>query len=88
MKHAGPDALARLPRILERLRAYPQLKEKSLGVFYLKARAFLHFHEDRAGLFADVRSANDGDFDRFKVDDSTGAEALFLFVEGQLSRLS
>jgi len=26
--------------------------------------------------------------DSFKVDDSTGAEALFLFVEGQLSRLS
>ncbi len=55
MKHAGPEALAHLSPLLEKLRARPALREKSPGVFYLKSRAFLHFHEDPKGLFADVR---------------------------------
>jgi len=29
------------------------------GVFYLKSRAFLHFHDDASGIFADVRLAED-----------------------------
>lgn len=33
----------------------PGLFERSRGVFYRRARAFLHFHEDPTGLFADVR---------------------------------
>jgi len=62
MKHAGPETFVLLASLLEKLRERPLLKEKSPGVFYLKSRAFLHFHDDPAGQFADVRLSED--FDR------------------------
>ena len=68
MKHAGAAALEQIEPLIDRLRALPGLKEKSRGVFYLKSRAFLHFHEDPQGIFADLRTADGKDFDRFKVD--------------------
>jgi hypothetical protein len=77
MKHAGPDALDALEPLLERLRGLGGLREKSRGVFYLKSRAFLHFHEDPSGLYADIRSADGGDFDRLKLD-SPDAEAALI----------
>ncbi len=76
MKHAGPTALDVLEPLLERVRATGALKEKSRGVFYLKSRAFLHFHEDPKGLFADIRNADGSDFDRINVDGADGAEAV------------
>jgi hypothetical protein len=76
MKHAGAAALDRLAPLLGQIRALERLKERAPGVFYLKSRAFLHFHEDPAGLFADVRAADGGDFDRLRVDDAEGAAAL------------
>ena len=57
MKHAGPDTLARISPLLDELRARPVLRERRPGVFELKSRAFLHFHDDPAGIFADVRLA-------------------------------
>ncbi|MFI4973253.1 MAG: hypothetical protein ACHP84_01800 [Caulobacterales bacterium] len=75
MKHAGAGALDRLEPLLQRIRALGGLREKSRGVFYLKSKAFLHFHEDPAGLFADVRTP-DGEFERLRVDAGPGAEAL------------
>lgn len=75
MKHAGAAALDRLEPLLAQIRALGGLQEKRRGVFYLKARAFLHFHEDPAGLFADLRVAGD-DFERHKVDAPAGAQAL------------
>ena len=83
MKHAGAAALDQLEPLIERLRALPGLKEKSRGVFYLKSRAFLHFHEDPKGLFADLRTADGKDFDRFKVDDSSSWDGL---IEAAVSR--
>jgi hypothetical protein len=59
MKHAGQAALERLEPFLRQLRAMEGLREKSRGVFYRQGRAFLHFHEDPAGLFADVRFRDD-----------------------------
>lgn len=82
MKHAGPAALDRLEPLLTRLRALPGLEEKSRGVFYRGSKAFLHFHEDPTGLYADVRGA-DGAFDRFKIDDEAGAEALLAHAAGR-----
>lgn len=76
MRHARPEALDDLDGLIAALRALPGLTEKSRGVFYRGAKAFLHFHEDPAGLFADIRAAH-GDFDRFRV--STQKErAAFL----------
>jgi len=57
MKHAGPGTLARISPLLDELRARPVLRERRPGVFELKSRAFLHFHDDPSGIFADVRLA-------------------------------
>jgi hypothetical protein len=59
MKHAGPATLARISPLLDELRARTVLHEMRPGVFYLKSRAFLHFHDDPSGVFADVRLADD-----------------------------
>lgn len=75
MKHASPAVLDTIEPLLARLRALP-LKEKSRGVFYLRSRAFLHFHEDPAGLFADIRAADGRDFDRLQVDTVEAQDAL------------
>ena len=83
MKHAGPDALDKLESLLRRLRALDGLKEKSRGVFYRSARAFLHFHEDPSGLFADVR-LND-DFERFEVSRAEQQRRLLKLVGDGLS---
>lgn len=83
MKHAGPIALDRIEPLIARLRALPGLKEKSRGVFYLKSRAFLHFHEDPKGLFADIRTADGKDFERFKIDEPAGWDGL---IEAAASR--
>lgn len=76
MKHARADTLDQLEPLLAAIRALPGLKEKSRGVFYRGSRAFLHFHEDPAGLFADVRLAG-ADFDRFRVE-TEGERDTFL----------
>jgi hypothetical protein len=55
MKHAGLEALTKLERLLAEIRKYPALREKKPGTFYRGAVAFLHFHEDPAGLFADLK---------------------------------
>jgi hypothetical protein len=59
MKHAGETALDQLDHLLNQLRSQEGLKERKRGVFYRGSSAFLHFHEDPAGLFADVRTASD-----------------------------
>jgi hypothetical protein len=58
MKHAGAEALDRLEPLLRRVRGLEGVVEKSRGVFHRGSRAFLHFHEDPQGLFADVRTAS------------------------------
>jgi len=80
VKHAGPAALDAFEPLLARVRAAAPLKEKSRGVFYWKSKAFLHFHEDPAGFFADIRSADGRDFDRLQVDEPAGADELIRRV--------
>jgi hypothetical protein len=85
MKHAGAAALDRLEPLLVQIRALPDLKEKARGVFYLKSRAFLHFHEDPRGLFADMRTTDSADFDRFQVDTTDGARGLIETLKARFS---
>lgn len=85
MKHAGAEALATHGHILEYLRGYAELTERSPGVFYRKSRAFIHFHEDPAGFFADIRCENGRDFDRIQVDGATGLQQIIHALEGRLS---
>jgi hypothetical protein len=68
-----------LSSLLAQLRELPDVREKSPGVFYRKSRAFLHFHEDPAGLFADVRLA--GEFERFEVTTVEQQRALLRRVQ-------
>ncbi len=56
MKHAGEAALDRVESLLVELRRCDGLREPKRGVFYRKSSAFLHFHDDPAGIFADVRT--------------------------------
>ncbi len=84
MKHAGAGALDQLEPLITLLRALPGLKEKSRGVFYWKSRAFLHFHEDPNGLFADLRTCDHSAFERIKVDDPANWDG---FVEAARDRL-
>ncbi len=59
MKHAGQEVLASLAPLLEKVRKHAVLKERKLGAFYYKSKGFLHFHEDPAGIFADVKLGPD-----------------------------
>jgi len=79
VKHAGATALDQLEPLLERIRALPGLKERSRGVFYRGGKAFLHFHEDSTGLFADVRLEG-VDFVRFRVGTEGDREAFLALV--------
>ena len=54
MRHARDHDLDRIDDLLVQLRTLPGLVEKKRGVFYRKSRAFLHFHEDPKGMFADI----------------------------------
>jgi hypothetical protein len=65
MKHAGPQTLEVIEPLLEKLRTIPGLVERKRGTVYRGATAFLHFHEDPAGMFADLRSGDD--FERYAV---------------------
>jgi hypothetical protein len=83
VRHARPDALDELEPVLMQLRALPDLREKSRGTFYRKSQAFLHFHEDPAGLFADVRLGG-ADFTRMRVSTKAEQRALMTAVTAAL----
>jgi hypothetical protein len=83
MKHAGAEALYALSELLEQIRAREGIKEKSPGVFYRRSKAFLHFHEDPAGLFADVRVGTD--FDRYPVNTKKEWKAMLTAIDRALA---
>ena len=85
MKHAGPATLARITPLLEELRSRPALREMRPGVFSLKSRAFLHFHDDPSGVFADVRLA--GDFVRLAVTSRSQQADLLEQIDDCLSSI-
>jgi hypothetical protein len=82
MKHATPAALERLSQLLAEIRTRDGLAEKKLGIFYRKSRAFLHFHEDPAGLFADLSEASG--FERYPVNTRAERKALLSALDRAL----
>jgi hypothetical protein len=82
MKHAGPAALDTLEPFLDRLRAFEGLKEKKRGIFYRRGKSFVHFHEDPAGLFADI-AAPGGDL-RLPVTLPEDQQAALVRIEALL----
>ncbi len=78
MKHVSRAGLDELEDLLRELRSVDGLKEKTRGVFYRGSRAFLHFHEDPSGLYADVRV--DAGFERFRVTTKAERKRLVSLV--------
>jgi hypothetical protein len=84
MKHAGDVALDRLDSLLEQIRKQAGLKERKRGVFYRGSAAFLHFHEDPAGLFADMHA--EAEWERVAVDTKTEQRAFLAKIKAALRR--
>jgi len=82
VKHATPESLDRLESLLTSLREMPELVERKRGTFYRRSRAFLHFHEDPAGLFADVRLSDD--FERLDISSRSQQDELLRRVRSAL----
>jgi hypothetical protein len=86
MRHARDDALNELEDVLAAVRSFHGLTERKRGAFYRKSAGFLHFHEDPAGLFADLKVASD--LERFRVSTPEERAALLARVEGALTAQS
>jgi hypothetical protein len=82
LKHAGAATLHALSDLLDRVRTKEGIKEKKLGIFYRKSKSFLHFHEDPAGLFADLRVG--ADFDRYPVNTREEWKMLLTAIDRAL----
>ena len=75
MKHATPAALDTIEDVLGSVRRHAPLTERKRGVFYQHSAAFLHFHEDPAGMFADLKEGSD--FVRYRIN-TAGEKKRFL----------
>ena len=84
MRHATADDLVELADLLRRLRGLDGLVEKKPGVFYRRSRAFVHFHADPTGLFADVRLGEE--FERLPVNSRADQQKLLEQVQTTLGR--
>jgi uncharacterized protein YigE (DUF2233 family) len=85
MKHADSDTLAKLGLLLEQVRQrMPPLKEKGEGRFYLKSTAFLHFHDDPAGIFADLKV--NGEWQRYSVNTEAEYATILQMLDSQLTK--
>ena len=82
MKHATPTALEQLEDLLASLRRLHGLREKARGVFYIRSKAFLHFHEDPQGLFGDVRLSED--WERFAMNSAADRSRFLARVKDYL----
>ncbi|MCA9726970.1 MAG: hypothetical protein KC729_04750, partial [Candidatus Eisenbacteria bacterium] len=57
MAHCPYERLADLHEVLDEVRSWEQVQERSPGVFYLRRTPFLHFPVDKTDRrWADVRS--------------------------------
>ena len=85
MRHARAEDLDRVEDLLVQLRTLPGLVEKKRGIFYRKGRAFLHFHEDPKGMFADIGGPPNGEFERIDVTEAAGQAALMAAARVRLT---
>ena len=87
MRHATEGTLDQIDAaLLQRIREVDGLVEKKRGIWYRKSKAFLHFHEDPAGVFADVKI--DGAFQRFPVNSLREKRELVRHIRAELGRTS
>jgi hypothetical protein len=86
VRHARADAPDDLSGLLDEIRKLPGLVERSRGVFYRRSRAYLHFHEDPSGLYADVRSGED--FARHRVQSAAERRKFLALVADAMTSTS
>jgi uncharacterized protein (TIGR00251 family) len=79
MKHAGANTLAALESLLLRVRENAALVERTPGSFYLKSKAYLHFHEDRSGIYADAKLSGT-EFTRVRATTAQEQEHLLSLI--------
>jgi hypothetical protein len=84
MLHATENTLAKYSALFDSLRALNGLTEKRPGVFYRKSKAFLHFHEDPTGLYADLRVDADEGFVRMRVESMVEQSTLIETITAAL----
>ena len=84
MRHATDSALDELEGLLGEIRKlHTTLRERKRGAFYRGGQGWLHFHEDRAGLFADLKIG--GSFVRFRVTTKAEQGALLHKLRASLA---
>jgi len=83
VKHAGAAALDTIEPLLAAIRKCEALRERQRGIFYKKSVAYLHFHEDPAGLFADVKLG--GSWKRIDVTSARAKRELIASVRRDLA---
>jgi hypothetical protein len=74
VRHATRETFSALDDLITALRGIEGLTEKRPGAFSRGSRAFLHFHDDPSGYYADVRFG--ADFERFRVTTRREQQAL------------
>jgi len=84
MKHASEAALEGIQPVLLELRQLDGMRERKPGLFYRKSAAFIHFHQDPAGIFADVR--RDREWLRLPVNTASERRQFVRLVKEMLER--
>ena len=84
MRHATAETLETLAGLLTELRAIEGIVEKRPGAFSRGSRAFLHFHDDPTGSYADVRFGDE--FERCRVTTKREQQALVSRIRTELKR--
>ena len=84
MRHARPQTLEALDDLLAELRGIDGIVEKRPGAFSRGSRAFLHFHEDPTGNYADVRLGDE--FERLRVTTKREQQTLVSRIRAELTR--
>jgi hypothetical protein len=83
VRHATPETIEALGDLVSALRRLDGITEKRPGAFSRGSRAFLHFHDDPTGYYADVRFG--ADFERFRVTTRREQQALLARVRKELA---
>jgi hypothetical protein len=82
MPRADTEALGRLAPVLRQLRDIKGVREERPGIFYARREAFVHFHEDASGLYADLKKSGGSGFDRYPL--ATPAQQRKLVDDARL----
>lgn len=84
MRHATVHDLEAIEALLAQLRSVAGMVERGPGRFYSRGAAFLHFHEDRGALLADVKES--GEWVRYPVATARDRTKLLTAARKALAR--